>query len=166
MRVHALGPVDTATQTFSASFDLWLLGTRLPDPGGLVFANAVTPIRLGEPVSTRTVDSQQYRLYRAEGSFRYHSSAADLVDGRLHLDISLVDQSNTTTQVAIVPDVEASTLLPAGERSPTSGGAWMITQATLEGRITTLPTLGDPLFPGATSSHPTLVAAFVCQATR
>ncbi len=163
MRIRKLGPVDASAQTFAAAFDLWQVGSYPLDPAGLVFSNAENPVKLGEPAATRSADGQQYRLYRAQGAFRYRSSAADVANGRLRLNIRVVNEASTTDQVIILPDKEASTLLPVGldEGPTTADGAWVISKAALERRTVDLPTLGDPLFPGASSRHSALVADFV-----
>ena len=163
MRIRTLGPLDTSAQTFAAAFDLWLVGSHPLDPTGLVFSNAETPVKLGELAATRSLDGQQYRLYRAQGAFRYRPSAADVANGRLRLNISLVNEASTADQVIILPDKEASTLLPVGldEGPTTADGAWVVSKAALARRTVALPTLGDPFFPGASSSHSALVADFV-----
>lgn len=162
LHLRALGPVDTGARTFQASFDLWLVGNRLPDPADLVFDDATAPVRLGEPIVSRTVGDQQYRLYRSDGTFRYQPSTADLLDGRLNLGIAVTEGRNTATQWVIRPDARAGDLLPDTSAGPiiTADGGWTIEQARLAERTVALPTLGDPAFLDASSKHAGVVAQF------
>ncbi len=165
LQVRTLGPVDTGALTFPATFDLWLIGDRLPGPADLLFRNATVPIRLGEPVAERAAGDQRYRLYHAEGTFRYQPSVADLIGGRLRLRIDVTDARDTTAQRVLVPDARAGVLLadgPAG-RAGTVDGAWTVEQSGLAASDVALPTLGDPASPDASSPHSGVAAEFALQ---
>lgn len=163
LKLQALGPPDTAAETFPAVFDLWFVATKPFDATGMTFVDATAPIRLDKPVTIRTTGDQVYQLYRVSGTFRYRPSVDDLFTNRLALRVALLSTGTARSELVLVPDRAGSQLVP--EESKVSqpgigGGDWRISGTWLGETAVDRATLGDPGFATAQISHSQLVASF------
>jgi small-conductance mechanosensitive channel/hemoglobin-like flavoprotein len=163
MRVQSIGPPNTATETFPATFDLWFVATKPFDVLNLTFPNAVAPIRLGEPAAVRTIGDQNYQLYHVTGVFRYQPSIEGLFSNRLTLRIALLSANGARSQLVLSPDLAGSQLVPLAssvEQPLSVDGDWNVSRTWLGEVAVDEATLGDPAFASSRVAHSEIAALF------
>ncbi|MGI4830981.1 MAG: hypothetical protein ACRYFU_22745 [Janthinobacterium lividum] len=161
LQVQAFGPIDVEAHTFAAEFALWLVAKPSFEPSDLTFPDAVTPVRLGEPVSLRMVGADQYRLFHVSGLFHFRLRAEDVVAGRLQLGLRIRDTKADQGGAKLVADMGASRLVPEreGARGQTKDGQWSVFSATLDQGNVAVTTYGDPGVAAPVAQHSEITAA-------
>jgi len=70
IEVLELSELDMHKLTFQMDFFIWFRFKGDIAPENIIFANAITPIRLNKPVTEKVIDGINYRAYRVSGMFK------------------------------------------------------------------------------------------------
>ena len=131
MVVRTLGPINTENETFYASFDFWVVGTNIPPEGDFAFPDAVTPIKLGDPLVARSTPVQDYARYHVEGAFRYRSQVSDVIAGRARIDLRVMDAASTSEEVLLFPAKKELDPCSGWSRAPSGHVGWRLERLVL-----------------------------------
>ena len=63
LQLNRIDDIDETAKTFGADFELWFRYSGSLDVNGLVFPDAVSPVVLEEPLTSRQVGGESYRAY-------------------------------------------------------------------------------------------------------
>jgi potassium-dependent mechanosensitive channel len=113
-------------QTVALEFLLWFRWREGFEPQDIVFANAVTPIKLEKPEREAKVGDLTYRSYRVTGTFFINFSDVERAFGTELVDISFRHRTLGRNNLMYVGDVLGMDLIRrAGSDAADEGESWL-----------------------------------------
>jgi branched-chain amino acid transport system substrate-binding protein len=138
--------IDLGTGSARISFDLWFRFQGGPPVADILFANAVDPITLGEPVESVSFNGIEYRLYRVSGRFKINFDERRATPGGLIVGMQFSHRTLSRDQLIYVVDPSGVTPeMTAMAKAVMKGSEWRIIQGNATADIVDRPTKGNPL---------------------
>lgn len=105
VQINKIRNVDLAARTAEIDFNFWFRHQGGIDLSRIVFPNAVAPIELGDPIDKSEKDTQQYRLYRVEGTFSTDFLGPVGKDGERVLGFQMRHAVLNRERLILIPDL-------------------------------------------------------------